>query len=241
MLLLLSDIHGNLGALTSVLSYVEKRYDIDACAVLGDLIDYGMHSNEVIRQMEKLPYPLLCNIYGNHERAIIYEDYTRFSSDRGRKCAKYTRSQLDAHSKEYLQKAMEPAGMAEFAWKGWKCLAVHGSLDEVYWGKFDALGALEKYQKYDYVFMGHSHIPHFIEKYYSINNPKQRNRKKTVFINPGSVGQPRNLNNRAQFALLEMDSGSVFFEKVSYDIAKEQAAYCGQVDNFYKERLECGV
>ena len=241
MLLLLSDIHGNMEALVSVLDYAEKTYDIDACAVLGDMIDYGMHSNEVIRRMEKLPYPVLCNIYGNHERAIIHEEYTRFSSDRGSRCARYTRENLDVHSVEYLQKTMEAAGRAEFVWKGKKCLAVHGNLEDVYWGKFDCSGAMEEYREYDYVFTGHSHIPHFLEKFYPIDNPLFRNQKKTIFINPGSVGQPRNLNNHAQFAVLDVDSERVIMEKVSYDIAKEQAAYQGQVDDFYKERLERGV
>lgn len=241
MLLVLSDIHGNMEALTTVLEYAEKTYKIDACAILGDLIDYGMHSNEVIRRMEELPYPILCNIYGNHEQAIVCGEYVRFSSDRGKDCAKYTCDNLDEHSRECLQGSMEPSGRAEFVWQGKKCLAVHGSLQDVYWGKLDFSDSMEEYRDYDYVFTGHSHIPHFMEKYYPIDNPLSRNRKKTIFINPGSVGQPRNLNNHAQFAMLDVESEKVVMEKVSYDIAKEQTAYHGQVDNFYKERLERGV
>ena len=68
-----------------------------------------------------------------------------------------------------------------------------------------------------------------------------QHKKKTVFINPGSVGQPRNLNPMAQYCILNTGTGQVDMRKVPYDIGKEQASYHGQVDDFYRERLESGV
>ncbi len=94
---------------------------------------------------------------------------------------------------------------------------------------------------YDYVFSGHSHMPHFIEIFYEADAPHRRNRKKTIFINPGSVGQPRNLNPMAQCVVLDTETEKVVYEKIPYDIEKEQASYHGQVDDFYKGRLEVGV
>lgn len=253
-LLILSDIHGNQNAFQSVLARAAQITDIKACILLGDVIDYGMHSNEVIQMVKNLPYPVLCNIRGNHEDAIIQNEYGRFSSDRGRECARYTRSILSRDSWDYISREMEPWGMKEFDCGDKRCLAVHGSLEDIYWKslnleavcpedvpKSDFMKRKIGYRDYDYVFSGHSHVPHFVEKYGACKDAKRRNKKKVIFINPGSVGQPRNLNNMAQFAVLDIESEQVIFEKVRYDIHAEQSAYHGQVDDFYRERLEWGV
>ena len=76
----MSDVHGNLSAMQAFLSLEIKA---DACILLGDLIDYGMHSNEIIEIVSEFVYPVICNIRGNHELAIMKNDYTRFSSERG--------------------------------------------------------------------------------------------------------------------------------------------------------------
>ncbi len=240
ILLILSDLHGNLSALRSVLSGT-KKFNIDACLLLGDIIDYGMHSNEVIEAVKTLPYPALCNIWGNHEKAIVSEDYSRFSSERGRECAKYTHSLLNDDSWDYIKNTMTNDGKYEFEIDGKKCLAVHGSLEDIYWKSIKPGINLSAYSKYDYVFSGHSHLPHFFEVFYEVDRPEYRNKKKTIFINPGSVGQPRNHNPMAQFVLLDTDTEEVKTIKVNYNIAKEQSAYNGAVDDFYRKRLEGGV
>lgn len=277
-LLILSDIHGNQAALQAVLTKAAQTADIEACILLGDIIDYGMHSNEVIQMIRNLPYPVLCNIRGNHEDAVIQDIYDRFSSERGRDCARYTRSILNQDSWDYICHEMEPLGMKEFSCGGKKCLAVHGSLEDMYWKSIKpenicldggeseysawkqtgtsvvkpdsvapdstALASMQpelKYRDYDYIFSGHSHLPHFIERYTACEDTRRRNKRKVIFINPGSVGQPRNLNNMAQFAVLDTETEQVTFEKVRYNIQEEQSAYHGQVDEFYRERLEWGI
>lgn len=109
-LLLLSDIHGNSFAFHAVLNHAAQYPDIGACILLGDLIDYGMHSNEVLQMARALPYPILCNIHGNHENAILNADYSRFSSERGRDSARYTRSILNEESWDYLRHEMTSGG-----------------------------------------------------------------------------------------------------------------------------------
>ncbi len=239
--LIMSDIHGNREALASVLDSAREFSDIEACILLGDVIDYGMHSNEAIKMLKALPYPVLCNIRGNHEDAVINERYERFSSDRGRESARYTRSALNSESWDYLQNTMEPSGIKAFEADGKKCLAVHGSLADEYWKSIQPEQDAGGYEQYDYVFSGHSHLPHFVEKYIAVQDAERRNKKKVSFINPGSVGQPRNLNSCAQYAVLDFDTGQLWFQKAVYDIAAEQAAYHGQVDQFYCERLKWGV
>jgi len=240
-ILIISDIHGNYSAFMAVLDKIYKNYIVDAFVFLGDIIDYGPHSNEVIDILKDIQYPIICNIWGNHEEAIMYENYERFSSERGKICAEHTKNNLKASSIKYIYKHMLNKGKFEFECDGKKCLAVHGSIEDEYWVSIDMNVNVSDYKQYDYVFSGHSHIPHFFEKYYKTNDIEKRNKAKTIFINPGSVGQPRNLNNMAQFAVLNTKYESVYMEKVAYDIEKEQADFSKQVDDFYKKRIWFGI
>lgn len=238
---ILSDIHGNLSALKTVIDDMESKCRIDACILLGDLIDYGMHSNEVILELRRLSYPILCNIWGNHESAISNQNYTCFSSERGKESAKYTRSILTSESWDYIRNDMCNSGKYEFELGSKKCMAVHGSLVNEYWKSITCDENQKFYADYDYIFSGHSHIPHFFEKYIEVNCPKTRNKKKTIFINPGSVGQPRNINNHAQYAIFDTLTEEICMCKKAYNISKEQDVYNGQIDDFYRERIKLGV
>lgn len=215
--------------------------NIEGTVCLGDLIDYGMHSNEVVELIQKINYPFLCNLRGNHEQAVITECYDRFSSKRGRESARYTRSVLNENTWNYINNVQNPSGMAEFRIGKKRCLAVHGSIEDIYWKAIFPGEQFARYENYDYVFSGHSHLPHYFEVFYPGDDPTLRNKKKTVFINPGSVGQPRNLNPMAQYCIVDTDTGQTEMRNVPYDIAKEQASYHGQVDDFYRERLTTGV
>ena len=63
---ILSDIHGNLYALEAVIKDMAD-FDIEGVILLGDLIDYGMQSNEVVQYLhDRVRYKLLCKIWGNH-------------------------------------------------------------------------------------------------------------------------------------------------------------------------------
>ena len=88
---------------------------------------------------------------------------------------------------------------------------------------------------------GHSHIPHLFEMMYPAERPLYRNRRRTVFVNPGSVGQPRNHNPRAQYAYLDIAADTVHFNSVEYDIDLEQSLYTPDIDPFYRERLTRGI
>lgn len=239
-LLILSDIHGNLTALNEVMNYI-KDIRLDALALLGDFIDYGPHSNEVVEIISQLELPVICNIRGNHERAILNDDYTRFSSPRGVESAKYTKSILTGKTLEYLNTQTTPAGKIEFSINGKRMLAVHGTIEDEYWGKFDCTKDLSAYFDYDIVLMGHSHRPVYYEAFYPCDNKATRNQKKTIFINPGSVGQPRNLNNNSQFAVFDTETEECNFIKLMYNIKNEQQDFSDNVDEFYKTRLEAGI
>lgn len=236
----ISDIHGNLSALQELNNQIREE-KINGIILLGDLIDYGPRSNEVISVIKKDWNKLiLVNIWGNHEYSIMNDDYSHFSSQRGVNSAKYTKINLKEDSISYL-KQMETAGYKEFTIGGKNCLAIHGSIEDVFWKSIECTTLCNGYQKYDYVFSGHSHIPHYHQKFYESDNKEYRNKKRTVFINPGSLGQPRNHNPCGQFVTMDMDSEEIRFNTIEYDVDLEQTFYNEKIDLFYKERLKKGI
>lgn len=239
-ILILSDIHGNVSALEAVLQDVQKRFCPDGVVLLGDNIDYGMRSNEVIERLQKIPYPILCNLWGNHEYAIMTQDYENFSSERGVQCAKRTRSTLTEESIKYLDVLDGKEGKCEFTYAGRKFLAIHGNIQKPHWGGIKAGDVLEGYEKYEYVLSGHTHYAHSFPMFYKSDSTEYRNKKRTVFINPGSVGQPRNHDPKAQYAVLDFDGG-VYLCGVEYDVKYEQNLFDTETDTFYKDRLALGV
>ena len=95
--------------------------------------------------------------------------------------------------------------------------------------------------EYDYVISGHSHIPHYVEHFFSSDDATYRNKKRTIFINPGSVGQPRNQNPYAQYAVISFPSKQVELRAVEYDVKYEQSLYPDEIDEFYRMRLTRGI
>lgn len=241
MYAILSDIHGNLYAFEKVVEDMDQ-FDIEGIILLGDLIDYGMQSNEVVEYISSnWKDRIICNIWGNHERAILTPDYNRFSSQRGVDSAKHTASQLSELSVEYLNINLIHEGLYEFELGDKRILAVHGSLDDNYWKAIGPDNVRGDYSSYDVVLSGHSHYTHMFSRFYEADAPERRNKHAVFFINPGSVGQPRNHNPAAQYALLDINTMAVNLRAVKYDVESAMALYDGSVDDFYKSRLKKGV
>ena len=241
MYAIISDIHGNLYALESVFLDMEK-YSIDGVILLGDIIDYGMQSNEVVEFLKNnIGDNFICNIWRNHKNAIMTNDYSMFSSQRGKDSAKYTASVLSESSKKYLTEKMDHCGKKEFSLAEKKILAVHGSQNDFFWKPIFPEDVNGDYSGFDIVLSGHSHYSHCFYKFYSVDDPEKRNKHAVLFINPGSVGQPRNHNPAAQYALLDINTRTVILRTVEYDVDSAMMLYDGSVDGFYKTRLKSGI
>lgn len=243
-LIILSDIHGNLSALDAVIEDFERRaYEVAGIAILGDIINYGMRPNDVIERLKNLSrkYDISVNLFGNHEKALIDGDTSHFSTERGKRILDFTRNNLSSDSLEYI-KGLTKEGFSDKVIGGKRILFIHGSLTDPYWGKLNPdTTAYIQYSQYDYVISGHSHIPHLYENFYPAENPEYRNKKKTIFLNPGSVGQPRNHNPRAQYLYLEIGAEVFHFNSVEYDVDAEKDLFNEQVDSFYADRLINGI
>jgi predicted phosphodiesterase len=241
MYAVLSDIHGNLQALEKVVEDM-KQFDIRGIFLLGDLIDYGMQSNEVVAYIRNhLEGKICCNIWGNHERAILTPNYEGFSSERGVLCAQHTDSLLTQDTRNYLTEKLCHEGQEEVFLQEKRILAIHGSKEDPYWKAIAPDEVRGDYSAYDLVLSGHSHYSHMFTKFYQAQDPMHRNRHRVVFLNPGSVGQPRNHNPAAQYALVDFDTMAVQLRAIPYDVKAAMALYDGSVDDFYRMRIEMGI
>ncbi len=202
-ILIISDIHGNLEALNSVL---EEKYDHVICA--GDLVDYGPNPQEVI-DLSKNFFKI---VMGNHDSANAFnidchcsQKFHEYSVETRNYFRKYIRD-LDFLRNLKMEERFEIDNL--------KIILVHASLvDPLYDYIFDNIDDNDLMKKFkntqaDIVIFGHSHHKFF------------RKVGKTIFINPGSVGQPRDGDPRASYAILDTESMNVEFKRKDYDIER---------------------
>ncbi|NCB71762.1 MAG: metallophosphoesterase [Clostridia bacterium] len=244
-LAVLSDIHANLSAFETVLSHLEDQYGKIPMAVLGDIVDYGLRPNETIRLLDERRNQILVNLSGNHEQIILGNGFEKLSTDRGKQSSRLTAEVMDEASYSYIKTALY-AGPLELNLEGKRCLFVHGDLSDNYWGRMDASESRRsEYASYDYIFSGHTHIPFLREELFPNQEATVFRRKtRAVFMNPGSVGQPRNHNPRTQFLIFDTETESAVFQALPYPVDKEWELYADKVDSidrFYGDRLLVGV
>jgi diadenosine tetraphosphatase ApaH/serine/threonine PP2A family protein phosphatase len=220
--LILSDIHANGTALEAALNAVEGRWERSVC--LGDVVGYGPDPNEVIDRVRALNCTI---IRGNHDKAccglVEAEDFNPVA----RAAATWTREQLRPDNLSFLQQLpqgpLEANGLA----------LVHGAFrdeDEYVFAPAQALdGLLESPSPV--TFFGHTHFQggfSFREDRLEVIHLKPQagtsfaalrvNDGTRYLLNPGSVGQPRDGDPRAAFAIADLDHGVVEFWRVPYDI-----------------------
>lgn len=220
--LVISDVHANLTALQAVLNDV-SHFDMLWC--LGDLVGYGPDPNECVAELQKRPH---FSLAGNHDWAVLGKiDLTEFNRD-ARAANLWTRSQLSAGAQAYLAALPVRAEQEGFT-------LVHGSPREPVWEYvLDTYTARVNFAYFDTAvcLVGHSHIPLAFEW------DAQRGRcrfppeleedpvlplsGRRLILNPGSVGQPRDGDPRAAYAVLDTDAMVWEFHRVEYDIESVQ-------------------
>lgn len=210
---ILSDIHGNKAALEAVLKAANKK-NFDVMMIAGDFIGYYFWPSEVFALLEDLD-PIA--ISGNHDQMLrIAKEDAHFLS---KMCDKYgsgLRVALESLDKKQVDWLFNLPESLEFKVPDGKILICHGSPWEndeyIYPDVSDK--SLDRYKSLDanWVIQGHTHYP----MYRKIFN--------SILINPGSVGQPRNGQPGAHWALLDTQSDKVDFYCEQYDyesVAKE--------------------
>lgn len=226
--LILADIHANLEALEAVLERARGRFDQVICC--GDLVGYGPDPNEVIEAVRQLGPALM--VRGNHDKAAVgLTDLSWFDPLAG-SAVLWTQAQLSEENRRYLQAI--PRGPVE----GDGFTVAHGSLldeDQYLLNLEDALQSLSLAAQ-RLTFFGHTHVQGgfawFKEQRAGPLDPGLRrgaaesrlvlDSENRYLINPGSVGQPRDDDPRAAFAVYDQTRALVSYLRVEYPFGRTQ-------------------
>lgn len=224
--LILSDIHSNLQALEAVLKDAAGAYDAVVC--LGDVVGYAADPNAVTDWVRT---HVLAIVRGNHDRACTGDPVIDFFGDSAREAAIWTQSTLTDQNRTYLQGL--PKGPRLFA--GFSLS--HGSPrdeDEYVITKSEALDVF-LHLPAEVCFFGHTHLqigfglrrgrawvlpPPDLD---ASQQSYQLEPDAWYLLNPGSVGQPRDADPRAAYALYDTESRLLVLRRVNYDIALAQS------------------
>lgn len=222
--LVISDIHANLTALEAVLLDAQARgYDTAWC--LGDLVGYGPDPNECIERVRSLPQ-LAC-IIGNHDAAALEQiDVSTFNPE-ARNAILWTRQTLSEDSQKFLRSLPEKIVISD------QVTLSHGSPRHPVWEYLlDLRTATLSFQHFEtpLCFVGHTHLP-TIYLYNEEDQSAQLQIPRTdspihlpnrAIVNPGSVGQPRDRDPRAAYAIFDTETWIWDYRRVEYDIASVQ-------------------
>lgn len=219
-ILILSDIHANLNALTAVL---QDAGTFDAAWCLGDLTGYGPDPNECIRLVSSLP-GLVC-LMGNHDAAVIDKiDLNSFNKE-ARQAALWTRKVLTRENFEFLQNLPEKQEINGIT-------LAHGSPRNPIWEYLlDTYTAAINFTAFetDYAFVGHTHIPICYllgeeerMEWRIMKEDEEISLISRGILNPGSVGQPRDRDRRAAYAIFQPEEKLWTSQRVEYDVTPVQ-------------------
>ena len=229
-ILLLSDIHANLEALDASLAAAPS---FDVIVNLGDIVGYGASPNEVAARSRDLGKTL---VRGNHDKAVTglldLDDFNPMAAA----AAIWTRNELTSENLDWLRVLPQgPVSLPDFP----QVQFVHGSPndeDEYVVSLGDALAPLITLTT-PLTFFGHTHLQGgffasdsaadgFRPGYRTVGQAEsialQLKPNTRYLINPGSVGQPRDGDWRAAFALFDTDAQVVHFHRTPYDLKAAQ-------------------
>jgi len=243
---ILADIHSNLVAFQAVLRDIESKGGIDEIWCLGDVVGYGPEPHACIDLLRQ--YKHIC-VAGNHDWAAIGKlDISDFNPHAAQAIL-WTRQQLAAGDMNYLQDLPQKISRGDFT-------LVHGSPRYPIWeylepGWLSMKDIEDNFNRFDTKFclVGHSHRPIVFQqdslKRYSVatipNEIRLSFESERLIINPGGVGQPRDGDPRASYAMYDSEAQMVYHYRVNYDInATQQKMLEHDLPSSLIERLSCG-
>lgn len=214
-LVFISDIRGNIEALKSVIKDIKDRQiSLENVYCLGDLVGYGPRPNEVIEEIRKYN---IKTVLGNYDEAVgFYLPTCGCNIDSPRDKIKtqnslnWTGKHTSESNKEFLRDLEEQMTLQV---DGYKLLLTHASpysiSDYVYEKDREKQEEVAEDLEEDIIVFGHTHYPYY------------KKTKGKLFINTGSVGRPKDGDNRACYCIVEIGTDvNVQFVRVSYDVEK---------------------
>jgi len=220
---LFGDIHANLEALEEVLRDA-KSQECTHYACLGDVVGYNANPRECLEIVRSLDCPV---IKGNHDEECSRDTPLEGLNPLAFAALNWTREQMRPKEKEYLRSLRLVRQVTDFT-------IVHATLDSpggwaYVQSKFDAMASFN-YQFTSVCFFGHTHVPVAYMQDGS-NRPKKVPVEETLlkvepgkkyFINCGSVGQPRDGDWRAAYAIYNKPEQTITVRRLEYDLPTTQ-------------------
>lgn len=213
---IIGDIHGNLDALTAVLSALQSD-GVSRIACVGDVVGYGANPSECIALVRERAEAVVA---GNHDWGAVGKKAMDYFNHAAREAIAWTVKRLSEEERLWLSSL--PLTHASEAYS-----LVHASfyepLEFTYIFSADEAQASFSRQPGGLAFFGHTHWPcafidgapvrHLVQRVVPLDPPGR------MLVNPGSVGQPRDSDPRAAFAVLDCDRRRITFRRVEYDVA----------------------
>jgi putative phosphoesterase len=210
-ILLLADIHANWPALAAI------NAQFDACLFLGDVVDYAADPLPCIEWVQKYA---TATVRGNHDHSVAQRVEVRPGGTFRRMAAAMRPRNFEVLGDKHLTWLAQMPVTRYLTLGDHRFLLVHATprdpMDEYLGDSPDLWQQRLEHVDVDFVCVGHTHIP------------MQLQLEHLQVINPGSVGQPRDGDPRAAYAII--DRGQVEFRRVTYDI-----------DRTVRQIRECGV
>ena len=235
---LLSDIHANLVALEAVLAALGK---FDALWVTGDTVGYGPDPGDTLALLRERDALL---VQGNHDRAVATGEGLEFFHDRAADAARLHQRWLSSEDRDALA-ALPTVVKAD------RFTLCHGSLRDPLWEYVTTArvaGATLKLAETDHCCNGHTHIPALFHlsgdnaKATHITEDTAYRLEERTLINAGSVGQPRDGDPRASYAVIDTEAGTATFYRASYEIDETQRRIRARgLPEMFADRLAFGV
>lgn len=219
--LLLSDIHANLVALEAVIA---DAGPVDAVWSLGDVAGYGPRPNECA---DWVAAHAGIAVVGNHDSACIGRLDIADFNDAAQVATLWTASQLTAGTRAWLEQLPERHVKGDYTF-------VHASPRAPTWEYLlDTSSAADNFKHFDtrLCFAGHTHLPMIFTAAPRRHGAVARRppagttfdpRLARCIVNPGSVGQPRDGDPRAAYAIVDAGARTVDFRRCAYDVAETQ-------------------
>ena len=237
----ISDIHSNLQALEAVLADIE-RHGPDEIWCLGDVVGYGAHPDECTALVQK--ETALC-LAGNHDLVVVGQiDIDYFALDAG-DAARWTAETISEETRRYLD-GLQPVE------RNHDVGLYHASPRDPIWEYVLSIGQAAEcieLQEERICMIGHSHVACcFWREDSHVDGGTVRD--STVLqmhagkwlVNPGSVGQPRDGDPRASYAVLDLESWTASYHRVGYEIEEAAAAiFDAGLPRALGERLYSGI
>jgi len=222
----ISDVHSNLHALKMVLNHIESL-DIDKILCCGDIVGYNAFPDECINLLKEKQVDC---VLGNHDWAVLTGDASGFNPY-GVAGVEYSIIKISRENRKFLENLKREIRFFE----GASFYLTHGSpRDNIFEYVFPGVPdfVLEEFAdmaRSDVVVLGHTHVP------------MERRVGDVLFLNPGSVGQPRDGDPRCCFMVFDTDEFSYKWFRLEYDIdGAANAILKVGLPSFLAERLYHG-